>query len=109
MIQNFIVVTDPRTKDWFLVHSPWPPLIILITYILFCINAKRIMNNRREYELRIVLIVYNFALVALSCYMTYEVRIINVKFVHMLYGSRSTVVHSSVVKNRNSLELHKLM
>ncbi|CAL7952338.1 unnamed protein product [Xylocopa violacea] len=64
---------DPRTEDWFLVSAPGPLAIILVSYIYFCTSAgPRYMKNRKPYELRNVLIVYNFAQVLLSIYLFYE-------------------------------------
>ncbi|XP_076810263.1 very long chain fatty acid elongase 4-like [Clavelina lepadiformis] len=63
---------DPRTDGWFLVHSPWPPLCILLVYLVVCINAKRMMQNVPAFRLRGILLCYNTALVFLSAYMFYE-------------------------------------
>lgn len=63
---------DPRTDSWFLVHSPWPPVIIAAVYILISWNAKKFSQNFPAWQLRWLLVVYNLALVALSAYMTYE-------------------------------------
>lgn len=63
---------DPRTETWFLVSSPWPPMIIGIVYIAVCANSERLMKNIPAMSLRPVLMVYNFALVILSAYMVYE-------------------------------------
>ncbi|XP_078481362.1 very long chain fatty acid elongase 4-like [Ciona intestinalis] len=63
---------DVRTKDWFLVHSPWPPLAVLVWYIIFSINGRSMMKDRSPFQLKGVLIIYNFSLVILSAYMSYE-------------------------------------
>nr|CAB3242166.1 elongation of very long chain fatty acids protein 4-like [Phallusia mammillata] len=63
---------DVRTQDWFLVHSPWPPFCILVLYLAFCAKSQSLMKNIRPFELRYVLIIYNFSLVILSIYMAYE-------------------------------------
>ncbi|XP_068166420.1 elongation of very long chain fatty acids protein 7a isoform X2 [Antennarius striatus] len=53
--------------------SPLPQTIIILLYIYFCTSlGPRIMENRKAFELKKVLIVYNFSVVALSLYMIYE-------------------------------------
>lgn len=55
--------------------SPLPQTLIIAAYIYFVTSlGPRIMENRKAFDLRGVLIVYNFSVVALSLYMIYEVR-----------------------------------
>lgn len=61
-----------RTQDWFLVPSIWPAVIISSLYIILIQVGKRIMKDRKPFELKNVLIVYNFSLVIASSYMVYE-------------------------------------
>ncbi|XP_011175003.1 elongation of very long chain fatty acids protein [Solenopsis invicta] len=64
---------DPRTHEWFLVSSPGPILTIIATYIYFCVSAgPRYMKDKKPYELRNTLIIYNFIQVLLSFYLFYE-------------------------------------
>lgn len=71
--QHF-VSTDPRTEDWFLMSSPLPQTIIILAYIYFVTSlGPRLMENRKAFDLKGILIVYNFGVVALSLYMCYEV------------------------------------
>lgn len=68
---------DSRTENWFLMPSPVPQTIIIAVYIYFVTSlGPRIMENRKALDLRKVLIVYNFSVVALSLYMCYEVCIL---------------------------------
>lgn len=54
--------------------SPLPQTIIIVAYIYFVTSlGPRIMENRKAFDLKGVLIVYNFGVVALSLYMCYEV------------------------------------
>lgn len=54
--------------------SPLPQTIIIVAYIYFVTSlGPRIMENRKGFDLKGVLIVYNFSVVALSLYMCYEV------------------------------------
>lgn len=67
-------LTDSRTENWFLMSSPLPQTIIIAAYIYFVTSlGPRIMENRKAFDLKGVLIVYNFGVVALSIYMIYEV------------------------------------
>ena len=69
-------VADPRTNDWMFVGGPLPLLTILITYTYFCISAgPRWMKDRKPFDLKYVLIVYNAVLVVFSAWMLNEVRL----------------------------------
>lgn len=67
-------IIDLRTENWLLMSSPLPQTIIIAAYIYFVTSlGPRIMENRKAFDLKGVLIVYNFGVVALSLYMCYEV------------------------------------
>lgn len=54
--------------------SPVLMTSILLTYVYFVLSlGPRIMANRKPFQLRGFMIVYNFSLVALSLYIVYEV------------------------------------
>ncbi|KAA0714245.1 Elongation of very long chain fatty acids protein 7 [Triplophysa tibetana] len=73
LYDNWIKDADPRTEDWLLMSSPLPQTIILALYIYFVRSlGPRLMENRKPFELKQVLIVYNFSVVAFSLYMCYE-------------------------------------
>ncbi|XP_020287663.1 elongation of very long chain fatty acids protein AAEL008004-like [Pseudomyrmex gracilis] len=64
---------DPRTVGWFLVDSPGPILTIVITYVYFCVSAgPRYMKDKKPYDLKNTLIVYNFIQILLSVYLFHE-------------------------------------
>ena len=63
-------------KDWFLVYSPWNIFSICIGYIVLCYIGPKLMANRKPFELRAVLVVYNLFMVLLSMYMFKEVSCI---------------------------------
>ncbi|XP_077974371.1 very long chain fatty acid elongase 4-like [Styela clava] len=63
---------DTRTSEWPLVYSPWWPIGIGIVYNLFCWNARKITSNLPAYGMRKIIVFYNFVMVLLSLYMTYE-------------------------------------
>lgn len=64
---------DPRTKDWFLCNTITPIATILVTYLYFCKYAgPQYMKDRKPYDLKYVLIVYNLFQVLFSIYLVYE-------------------------------------
>lgn len=70
----FFTFLDPRTKSWFLGNSPGPLISILVTYLYFCLYAgPRYMKNRKPFQLKNTLIVYNIAQVILSIILVIEV------------------------------------
>ncbi|KAL3062795.1 hypothetical protein OYC64_002573 [Pagothenia borchgrevinki] len=73
MYSEFIKNADRRTETWFLMSSPLPQTLIIAAYIYFVTSlGPRLMENRKAFDLKGVLIVYNFSVVALSLYMCYE-------------------------------------
>lgn len=70
------LLLDSRTETWLLMSSPLPQTIIIAAYIYFVTSlGPRIMENRKAFDLKGVLIIYNFSVVALSLYMCYEVKV----------------------------------
>lgn len=65
---------DLRTKPWLLASTPGPLLTILVTYLYFCLYAgPQYMKNRKPFELKNTLIVYNAIQVVLSVVLVFEV------------------------------------
>ncbi|XP_044261224.1 elongation of very long chain fatty acids protein AAEL008004-like [Tribolium madens] len=65
--------SDPRTSKWFLIGSPGPVLTIIATYLYFCIYAgPRYMKDRKPFDLKNAIIVYNFLQVIFSIFLVYE-------------------------------------
>jgi len=65
--------SDPRTSDWLLISSPGPLLTIIATYLYFCISAgPRYMKDRKPYDLKNAIILYNAIQVAMSVFLVYE-------------------------------------
>lgn len=79
---NFVVkprprtpVTDSRVKDWLWMQSPIPTLVLCLLYLLCVAVGPKLMENRKAFELKHLLIVYNFSLVVLSVYIVYQVSL----------------------------------
>ncbi|KAL6433269.1 hypothetical protein ACFW04_006455 [Cataglyphis niger] len=71
---NFTYISlDPRTNGWFLVSSPVPTLTIVATYLYFCVFAgPNYMKNKKPYDLKNTMIIYNFIQILLSLYLFHE-------------------------------------
>ncbi|XP_054274145.1 elongation of very long chain fatty acids protein AAEL008004-like isoform X2 [Macrosteles quadrilineatus] len=64
---------DPRTNNWLLMSSPFPTLAICLSYVyLVKVLGPRLMENRKPFELRNVLIGYNLFQVIFSSWLFYE-------------------------------------
>lgn len=68
MYNDLMEKADPRVEGWFMMSSPWPSLVICVAYFVFVKMGPTIMANREPFELKKVLIVYNFCMVLLSTY-----------------------------------------
>ncbi|XP_043493750.1 elongation of very long chain fatty acids protein AAEL008004-like [Polistes fuscatus] len=65
--------SDPRVGNWPLMESPIPTILIVLLYLYFVtIAGRRIMSNKKPYNLRNVLIAYNAFQVIFSLGMLYE-------------------------------------
>lgn len=66
-------LSDPRTRDWFLIPSPVPGASIIIGYLYFILSwGPRHMEHRKPYQLKKILVFYNFLQVLLSFWLFYE-------------------------------------
>uniref|UniRef100_A0A8C8YRM0 Elongation of very long chain fatty acids protein n=1 Tax=Prolemur simus TaxID=1328070 RepID=A0A8C8YRM0_PROSS len=71
--QEMMKHADPRIQGYPLMGSPLLMTSILLTYVYFVLSlGPRIMANRKPFQLRGFMIVYNFSLVAFSFYIVYE-------------------------------------
>lgn len=62
-------LSDPRTQNWFLLSSPVPGLSILIGYHYFVHSwGPKYMEHRKPFQMKNILVVYNFFQVILSTY-----------------------------------------
>nr|QBO55933.1 elongation of very long chain fatty acid 9c [Brachionus rotundiformis] len=70
---------DNRVKYWFGMETPWLTLIILGIYIASIVGIKKFMSNRKPFELREFMILYNFLQVVASFYIFIEVAVVAIK------------------------------
>uniref|UniRef100_A0A0A9X8R0 Elongation of very long chain fatty acids protein n=2 Tax=Lygus hesperus TaxID=30085 RepID=A0A0A9X8R0_LYGHE len=64
---------DPRVKDWLLMGSPLPTIFLSLAYV-FIVKylGPKLMENRKPFQLRKAIIVYNACMVAFSSWIVYE-------------------------------------
>lgn len=63
---------DPRADGWLLMDSAWPGSFMVLAYLVIVWVGPKLMEKRQPFQLREVLIVYNFAMVLLSLYMVVQ-------------------------------------
>ncbi|XP_061776375.1 elongation of very long chain fatty acids protein 1a isoform X2 [Nerophis ophidion] len=64
---------DPRVKDYPLVRCPVKMTSILVSYVILAVYVgPRLMANRKPFNLKTAMIVYNFSMVLLNSYIVYE-------------------------------------
>jgi len=69
------VCVDPRTTDGYWLRSPEPMMVAVVLYLIFVVVVPRLMENRPPMDLKLLIIAYNFILVAISGYMCIEVAV----------------------------------
>lgn len=70
----FVFNTDPRVNDWPLMDSPFPTLIMVITYLyIVTYLGPKVMANRKPFKLNNILVWYNAGQVIFSLVMLWEV------------------------------------
>ncbi|KAL0276860.1 UNVERIFIED_CONTAM: hypothetical protein PYX00_004334 [Menopon gallinae] len=65
--------SDPRVKDWSMMSSPFPTIAICIFYAYFSkVLGPKLMENRKPFDLRNILVVYNLLQTIFSMWIFYE-------------------------------------
>eukprot|EP00057_Strongylocentrotus_purpuratus_P021947 XP_011676421.1 PREDICTED: elongation of very long chain fatty acids protein 7 [Strongylocentrotus purpuratus] len=84
---------DPRADGWLLMDSAWPGSFMVLAYLVIVWVGPKLMEKRQPFQLREVLIVYNFAMVLLSLYMVVQFFFIlrkkksQISFLHVFHHS----------------------
>lgn len=66
--------SDPRVKDWPMASGPFPTLAIVLFYVYFVkVLGPKWMENRKPFDLRRAIIIYNFLQVISSFFLFREV------------------------------------
>ena len=65
---------DQRTTDWFMMSSPFPTLFICLAYVYVVkVLGPKMMENRKPFQLKNALVVYNMLQMLFSAWLFYEV------------------------------------
>lgn len=65
---------DQRTTNWFLMSSPFPTLFICLGYVYAVkVLGPKLMENRKPFQLKNALIVYNLFQMVFSAWLFYEI------------------------------------
>ena len=64
---------DPRTVNFWLMNGgPWKVLAISFAYLLIIVIGIRWMRNRKPFNIRLPMFIYNLGLVLTNCYFLYK-------------------------------------
>lgn len=67
VVNRWMSKPDPRIIKYPMMDSPMPTLTLCTAYLLFVkYIGPNMMKNRKPYDLRLLMIIYNFAMVALN-------------------------------------------
>ena len=66
---------DPRVDDWLLMRTPFPTAILFFLYLIVVWIGPAFMRDKRPFQIKWLLVIYNLGLVGLSFYMFYEVSV----------------------------------
>lgn len=70
------IYLDPRVSDWPMMSSPFPTIAICLFYAYFNkVLAPKIMANRKPFDLRNTLVIYNLFQTVFSTWIFYEVSL----------------------------------
>lgn len=64
---------DRRTEEWLFVKSPLPMLLVIAAYLCVVRYGPRIMADRQPFQLKPVLVIYNFSVAGLNLYIAIEI------------------------------------
>ncbi|XP_015782889.1 elongation of very long chain fatty acids protein AAEL008004 [Tetranychus urticae] len=71
-LDHFLSKGDPRVAHLPLMQSPFPVAAICLAYVLFVKKiGPNLMKNRKPFEVRMAMIIYNFTMVLCSSYVVY--------------------------------------
>ena len=73
-LKHYSFILDPRVNGKFMMSSPLPSAIICTLYVVFVLFGQTIMKNREPFQIKKILLVYNFSMVTISGYLFYEVN-----------------------------------
>jgi len=73
IVDDILDQADPRVVDYPMMSSIWPSFILTVAYFFIVKYAgPKFMENRKPYEIKEIMLAYNFGMVILSGYIMYE-------------------------------------
>lgn len=73
---GYVFISDERSKDFFLVGSPFILVCILTSYVYFVTKlGPQLMKNRAAFNLKTVMIIYNAFQIVINAFIFIEVTI----------------------------------
>lgn len=71
------MLQDPRTKNYFMISTPWPFIALLGFYVYFIYDlGPRFMARRQPFQLNRILQIYDFSQIIINAYIFYKVSYI---------------------------------
>lgn len=67
------LISDNRTKGWLLVDSPVPTLTFVLVYLFIVWIGPKLMQYRKPFKLKWILIPYNLSMALLNAYISLRV------------------------------------
>ena len=68
------IFTDKRVEGWLLTDSYVHTVCLSLAYVVLSVVGPHVMKHRPPVNVRMTMLVYNFAMVIWSYYMFHEVR-----------------------------------
>ncbi|XP_012524534.1 elongation of very long chain fatty acids protein [Monomorium pharaonis] len=66
-------LADPRTKDYFMIGTPWPALTLIGLYLYFICNlGPRLMEKRQPFKLNRIMQIYNIFQILINGFLFYK-------------------------------------
>ncbi|KXJ69192.1 hypothetical protein RP20_CCG028428 [Aedes albopictus] len=98
----FYDAQDPRHADHFLMNPPWLPVAIIGGYLYFVLNlGPKFMANRKPYDLKLLMQVYNILQVLANIYLFIE-------GIKILYNNNVSFTCQPVDYSNNPIALREL-
>ncbi|CAF0992465.1 unnamed protein product [Brachionus calyciflorus] len=76
---HYLSQGDPRVRGWLLMDSPMTTLFFMIAYLISIRAINKYMENRKPFQLKTFLVIYNFIQVLGSFYIFLELLIVSYK------------------------------
>jgi len=72
----FDFIQDDRVKDWPMVRNPLPTIGLCLSYVAFVkVIGPHLMKNRKPFDIRWLMVAYNFSMVGVSTYLFWKLGI----------------------------------